>query len=64
MTDFDPIGWTIVEAFDYDDGEYHWPRFVLEKDGERVYVEVSRDDEGNGPGTLFISDEEWKDEDW
>ena len=38
-----------------EDDEGSWPKFsVTLASGEKVYVEVSRDPEGNGPGFLFI----------
>lgn len=30
-----------------------WPKITFEKDGETFEVEVSQDEEGNGPGFLF-----------
>lgn len=35
---------------DYDDV---WTKLVVEKDGQKFEVEISRDEEGNGPGFLF-----------
>ena len=37
-------------ADDYDDV---WTKLIVEKDGHRLEVEISCDEEGNGPGFLF-----------
>lgn len=39
------------ETDENDDG--CWTRLVFEKDGKQFVVEISRDEEGNGPGFLF-----------
>lgn len=53
------IGYTIVGFELVDDGEYEWPRLILyREDAEQhtLVVEVSRDEEGNGPGCLFVGE--------
>jgi len=43
-------GVTIVDV----DGGAEFPRFTVRtKEGEEFVIEVSRDEEGNGPGFLF-----------
>ena len=46
-------GAKIIGAGLHDDGEFEWPYFKIEKDGQEFEVEVSQDPEGNGPGFLF-----------
>ena len=39
------------------DTESYFPTFIMKKKGyETIKVEVSRDEEGNGGGSLFISE--------
>ncbi len=49
-----------IESFDMvDSGEEYvkdFPCFVLTKGKQKLVVEVSQDEEGNGGGFLFISD--------
>lgn len=52
------IGFTITGFEVKDDGEWAWPRFYAQKGEERIIIEVSRDEEGNGPGTLFWGEPE------
>jgi hypothetical protein len=56
------IGHTIAEVdFSVDDlcGRWEsWTILTLVKDGKTTMVEVSRDPEGNGPGHLFIQQQE------
>lgn len=48
-------GFTITDFFLKEDEDDFWPCFQLVKDGHApVYIEVSRDEEGNGPGFLFL----------
>jgi len=56
------VGWTITSFDLVEDTEdpldtYLWPTFTLthHKTGNTVKVEVSQDEEGNGPGFLFIA---------
>lgn len=40
-------------AVDPDEGDY-WPTFLVKlKSGEMVEIELSQDEEGNGPGFIF-----------
>ena len=54
------IGMTVMGAGigkvdEFGDGGF--PFFILKaKDGTKVKIEVSQDEEGNGPGFLFIGD--------
>ena len=56
------IGHTITEVdFAEDDTCNRWESWTiltLVKDGKTTMVEVSRDPEGNGPGHLFIQQQE------
>lgn len=54
------VGYRCVEvsmeqvANEVSDWNEDWPTLTFENDaGERLVVEVSRDEEGNGPGFLF-----------
>ena len=51
------VGFTVTkfEPKVEDMGGYEevWPRLTLKKGEQEVEVEVSRDEEGNGPGFLF-----------
>jgi len=54
------VGMTVVKAGigEVDEfGDEGFPFFILKaKDGTKVKIEVSQDQEGNGPGFLFIGD--------
>jgi hypothetical protein len=51
------VGMKVVEAgfTDLDESGQSFPFLILQGKGEKVRVEVSQDEEGNGPGFLFIS---------
>ncbi len=38
------------------EGEDGWPQLVIEAGGHHYRVLVSQDEEGNGPGFLFVDD--------
>lgn len=42
---------TAVEALE-EDGKV-WPRIIVKTDTEEYTLEISRDEEGNGPGFVF-----------
>lgn len=45
-----------VEIFEDDlftGPDRNWPVIIIEKDGERFELQLSRDEEGNGPGFMF-----------
>jgi hypothetical protein len=46
-------GAKIVEAGVVERDDEIWPHFVIEKDGEKFHLDVSQDEEGNGPGYIF-----------
>ena len=53
------VGMTIIKSGITEGDEYEagFPFFILQaKDGDKVKIEVSKDEEGNGGGFLFISD--------
>jgi hypothetical protein len=50
------VGFKIVGFKMDDEGIDSWPVFIVEKDGETHQMVVSRDQEGNGPGFMFLED--------
>lgn len=52
------IGMKVVKAgfTDLDESGQSFPFLILQGKEERLRVEVSQDEEGNGPGFLFISE--------
>ena len=52
------IGYEIT-GFQVDgEGIYAWPVLVVQKGEETLHLTVSRDAEGNGPGFIFIENED------
>ena len=47
------VGFLITDFRLSNDDDGDWPIFTVEKGDEKFEVEVSRDEEGNGPGFLF-----------
>lgn len=49
------LGGTITNATVKRDGDDYWPTLIVKAhDGSMLRLTVSRDDEGNGPGALWI----------
>lgn len=50
------VGGTILQVEAADDGEGgYWPVLVIQdKNGNVIQIEASADEEGNGPGHIFI----------
>ena len=50
-----------IESFEMADSGYDYmedfPSFILSKGKKKIRIEVSRDEEGNGGGFLFIGEE-------
>ena len=44
---------TTIKVEDDFGADQFWPQITVEKDGQQFVLEVSRDEEGNGPGFLF-----------
>ena len=53
-----------IESFEMvDSGDQYirnFPSFILSKGKQKLLIEVSQDEEGNGGGFLFISDDKGK----
>lgn len=51
------IGATVIQAEVISSYGDNWPVLILtHPNGKMIQIEISRDDEGNGPGVLFMSE--------
>lgn len=50
------VGFKIIGFRMDDEGIDSWPVFTVKKGEETLQMVVSRDQEGNGPGFMFIED--------
>ena len=50
------VGFKIIGFRMDDEGIDSWPVFTVKKGAETLQMVVSRDQEGNGPGFMFIED--------
>jgi hypothetical protein len=49
------IGGKLVDFIMVNDGHDEWPVLVLENRGKIVTIQISMDEEGNGPGAFFVT---------
>ena len=53
-------GYTIVNVMISEDDGDLWPQLILDREGKKLTIEVSKDAEGSGPGFLFGIPEPWE----